>query len=456
MDFTSMTVDATDGPRRGTLYIFANAMVDGTSGGWSMMDKAPYLATLSERSELNFSVTSGSFNSGEVGVKLPGKYPGASAVLSDGTALAIFPGDRTIVDRKSGKENRIFSVEIGSSRDGGKTLNKSTIYESSNPPVATGLAVSDKRDEIYVCWTPRLGKSVESNLMLAVSRDQGRTWNVKTLKAPQDRALDVGVGSVSLAASRNGVLGFMWYGKTGEHVYFGASFDDGNSIEKVVSLTPDTFVSPPHEGAQADERRLFVVPPIWDDSSHRLEPLRILLFGPNPRGVPFGNSLVVDRKGVFHPTWSELANGATHLWTRAISLQTPGEVLSMPTTHGLMSIADRVVCHISDVKYDHLGNLVAFDITVTNKSEATIKGPILVVLKGKGGQPELSADNADNGKRGDGALWELQIPIDGLGTEHSTAPRTISLRASLKRKDIVAENELLEIPVEIYGRPPDK
>ncbi len=455
MDFTSMAVDASVGPQRGTLYIFANAVVDGATGGWRMMDKTPYLATLRERSELDFSVTSGSFNSGDAGVKFPGKYPEGSAVLSDGTALAIFPGDRVIPDPESGKESRFFSVEMGASRDGGKTLSKSTVYESIYPPVATALAVNEATDEIYICWAPRYGESVESKLMLATSRDKGFTWSVRSVKVPpQDYASDVRVGSVSLAANREGVLGFMWYGKNADRVYFGVSFDDGASIAKVVPLTPDSLVSPTREREEADGRRLFVYPPVWKNSVHRLESLKILLFGPNPWGVPSGNGLVSDRNGVFHPTWNEVANGATHLWTRAVSLRVPAEVISTPTAAGLMNISDKVVWHVSDVRYDRLGRLVAFDIMVTNKSEATIRGQILVVMTGSGGQAELSADNADNGKRGDGALWELQIPADGLRLEHSTAPRTLSFRTSVKPEDIVASNKLLEIHLEIYGELP--
>jgi hypothetical protein len=455
MDYTSMAVDASGGPRRGTLYIFANTVVDGTTGGWAMMDKTPYLATLRDRADLDFTLTSGSFNSGEAGVRFPGKYAEGAAVLSDGTALSIFPGDKVVFDHGSGKESRLFSIEMGTSRDGGKTLNKSTVHESLDQPGAISLTVNEATDEIYVCWTPRYGKNVESKLMLATSRDKGYTWNAKSINMPpQDHASDVRVDSASVAVNRNGVLGFMWYGKNADSVYFGVSFDDGGSIAKVVPLTPDSLISPTREGEQADDRRLFVYPPVWKNSSRRLESLKVLLFGPNPWGVPSGNGLVADRNGVFHPTWNEVANGATHLWTRAVSLRVSTEGASTPTAAGLMNISDKVVWHVSDVRYDRLGSLVTFDIMVTNKSEATIGGPILVVMTGSGGQAELSADNADNGKRGDGALWELQIPADGLRLEHRTAPRTLSFRTSVKPEDIVASNKLLEIHLEIYGELP--
>jgi hypothetical protein len=454
MDFTSLAVDEGEGPRRGALYIFSNSVVDGTTGGWAMVDKAPYLATLSPGPELKLALTNGSFNSGVAGAKIRGKFPQGSVVLSDGTALAIFAGDRAVFDKPSGKERQLFSIEMGTSRDGGKTLTKSTIYESIYPPVATGLAVNNATDEIYVCWTPTYGDRAKSELMLATSRDKGQTWSVQSVTLPpHDETSDVRAGSVSLAVNKNGVLGFMWYGPNPERVYFGLSLDDGSSITSIVSLTPGAGMRPEHEVEQADDRRLFVYPPIWKGSFHSLDPLKVLLFGPDPWGVPSGNALIADRNGVFHPVWNEMANGATHLWTREVSLRSPGEGIPAAAAAGLESISDKVVWHISDVRYDRLGSLLTFDITVTNKSVVPIAGPIMVVQSAGGAQAELSADNADNGKRGEGAAWELQSGVDALGVERSTEPRTLSFRTSVKPADIMENNMLLEIPLEIYGRP---
>jgi hypothetical protein len=453
MDFTSLAVDEGEGPRRGALYIFSNSVVDGTTGGWSMVDKAPYLATLSPGPELKLALTNGSFNSGMVGAKMRGKFPQGSVVLSDGTALAIFAGDRAVLDQDSGKEHQLFSIEMGTSRDGGDTLTKSTIYESTYPPVATGLAVNNVTDELYVCWTPTYGDSAKSELMLATSRDKGQTWSVKSVTLPHDDVPDVRVGSVSLAINKNGVLGFMWYGQNPERVYFGLSLDDGSSIASVVSLTPGAGTRPEHEVEQADDRRLFVYPPIWKGSFHSLDPLKVLLFGPDPWGVPSGNALIADQNGVFHPVWNEIANGATHLWTREVSLRSPDEDIPAIAAAGLERISDKVVWHISDVRYDRLGGLLTFDITVTNKSEVTIAGPIVVVQAAGGAQAELSADNADNEKHGEGAAWKLESAADALRVERSTEPRTLSFRTSVKPADIVGNNTLLEIPLEIYGKP---
>jgi len=419
MDWTSMTVDSTAGAGRNTLYIFANNLADG-AGGWSS-DKKLFLASRRELPGVGFSVINGSFNAG----KARAIFPMGSAVLSDGTVLTVFTRD--LSDDVSRTKMR-YSVELGISTDGGMTLNKTTVYQTSTPPVVIGLAKNETSDEIYVCWTPRHGDSMRSELMLASSRDRGRTWRVRMVKALGGGSVDVRVGSASLAINKDGVLGFMWYGRRAEDVYLGLSFDGGDSLGKVVMLTPDLSTGLSRDTRMVDERRLFVSPPVWNTLSRRLEPLTILGLGTNPFGVPSGNALSTDRNGIFHPVWNEITNGPIHLWTRAISLEVPGRSKIASSIDGLNDISDRVVWGIRNIRFDHLENLVAFDVVVTNKSETTFDSPMLVAVARSKGQATLAAYNADNGKPGEGALWQLQIPTEGLLPDRSTDQRTLSFR----------------------------
>ena len=447
MDWMSLAVDTTRSQQRGTLYIFANVVDDGTDN--ALIDKTPFLATRHELPVVRFSLTSGNFNLGETGVKFPGKYPANSAVLNNGTVLAVFSGDREVPTGEPRKKTTVFSVLLGISTDGGKTLRKTSVYESAVPPVPTGLAVNEIMGEIYVCWTPRYEHSEKSNLMLGTSRDNGQTWTVKSVKSAQGGALDVRAGSASLAINKDGVLGFMWYG-TNRGVYFGASVDGGDSIARVISLSPDSSVDLSRNGPLADDRRLSVFPPAWNKASNRFEPLTILAFGPNLSGVPLpsGNALVADRSGVFHPMWSEVANGPTNLWTRTISMQVPGKTTMKPTLDGLSEITDRVVMHTSNVRYDRLEGLVAFDVTVTNKSQAAIAGPIVIAATGLIGNLEHAAGNPDNNAADNSVLWELQIPAEGLGCEHTTEPRTLTFHVTSGNGD------RLDIPLKVYGKLP--
>jgi hypothetical protein len=452
MDWTSMAADATRGRARNTLYIFANALADGV--GSLLMDRTPYLASFRESPSRSFSLTSGNFNFGRTGIQIAGKYPEGSEVLSDGTVLGIFSGDREVVSSGSGSKTRVFSVEAGISKDGGKSLGRTIIYQSVDPQVVTGLAVNATADEVYVCWTIEGEHSLETTLMLAVSRDKGRSWTLKPVRAPEGKALDLRGGTVSLASNRDGVLGFMWYGKDGHRVFFGASFDRGDSIAQIVPLAPPRSADPAPD-VLADERRLVISPPNWDDSLHRFEPLRILAFGPNLSGVPQGRALVVDRSGAFHPVWSEVANGPANLWTRTISLHAPGR--GTPLRKGLTDISAEVVSHISNVRYDHLDRVIAFDLTVTNYSEATIANPLLVVMPSRTAPPELSAENGDEGRNGDletAAIWELQIPPAGLACGQSAESRTLIFRVNATTGNTAPPYRPFDVPLKFYGKLP--
>lgn len=447
MDWTSMAANTTKSQGGNTLYIFANALADGM--GRLSMDKTPYLAAFRESPSLSFSVTSGDFNLGRGGVEFAGKYPEGSEVLSDGTVLGIFSGDKEVVADGSGSKTRIFSVEAGISRDEGKSLGRTIIYESADPPAVTGLAVDPTTDEIYVCWTVEDGRN--TTLMLAVSSDKGRSWVLKPVITPQGRPLDLRVGSVSLAANKYGVLGFMWYGKDGCRAYFGASFDQGASIGQIVTLVPARIAKSTLD-ALADERRLVVSPPNWNDPLHRLEPLRILAFGPNPSGVPQGRALGADRSGAFHPVWSEVTNGAADLWTRTISLRAPDT--GTPLLKGLTDVSAKVVSHVTNVRYDHLDKLVAFDLTLTNNAELTIASPLFVVMAKPSVPPELSATNADNGELEEGAVWELHIPATGLACGHKAQSRTLIFRINAREGNVTPPDGPFDVPLQFYGKLP--
>lgn len=441
LDYMALAVDATHGPLRGTLYIFANLLGDDSD---NQTDKTPFLATRREIGAPSFAITSGNFNSGVAGVRFPAKYPRGATVLNDGTAVAIFMGDREVADPATNKTTTLFSVEVGLSRDGGKTLHKRLVYEDEVPPVATGLAFDAVRRALYVCWTPRYGQSKESKLMLGISKDNGETWTVKAVKPPVHDGLDVRAGSASLAVNDGGILGFMWYGANGRSAYFGISTDEGDSLAKVITLTPPIDLR--QDPLLADDRRLFVSPPRWNVVPGRSEPLRVLTLGPNLAGVPFGNALVADSGGAFHPVWNEVANGVTNLWTRTISLRNPQQISIAPTLDGLVDISDKVVTHISNVRFDHLESLVAFDITVTNKSQTAIAGPIFVSAAVASLEPADFAGNADTASHDGRALWELRTSSDGLSCEHSTEPRTLIFRMVSKSGDE------LDIPLKIYGK----
>ena len=129
MDWTSMAVDTGHGPHRNTLYIFADSVASGT-GGWLYDDRSAVLAVRHELPTLSFSITNGNF-SVKTGGKATARLPEGSVVLNDGSVLTVFSGDRDAYNATSGKNTTIFSVELGISRDGGKTLTRTSVYQKS-------------------------------------------------------------------------------------------------------------------------------------------------------------------------------------------------------------------------------------------------------------------------------------------------------------------------------------
>jgi hypothetical protein len=167
--------------------------------------------------------------------------------------------------------------------------------------------------------------------------------------------------------------------------------------------------------------------------------------------VPFGSGLVADKNGTFHAMWSEVANGPTNLWTRTISFSRPRQSAALPQIDALADITDRVVSHITNVRFDHLENLISFDLTVTNKSDTPVATPILVIVDDPSQNSGLSASNADNGKAANGAAWELRVSQDVLGCEHDTEPRTLSFHLRRTSNDWT-DYPTLEVPIRIYGK----
>ena len=120
-----------------------------------------------------------------------------------------------------------------------------------------------------------------------------------------------------------------------------------------------------------------------------------------------------------------------------------------PTLDGLTDVSDRFAVHVSNVRFDHVENLIVFDIMVTNKSDATIADPTLVLMENAGSLLNLRANNADNGKNDDSALWELKVPSGELGCERTTEPRTLTFRAEGSSKYVP-----YNVPLRIYGKQP--
>jgi hypothetical protein len=387
MDWTSMAVDDRKGPDQGTLYIFANDFFNGQGG--DLPGDRPYLMVRKELPKLSLSVASGTWNKG---AKRGGIFPQGTAVLSDGTIITIGWAKKRVTG-PDGKDQRILQVNSVASRDGGKTLEDAVPIW--NDYLLSSLAVNKATDQLYVAFAaplhPEEKHGTAGKLLLATSLDKGRTWKVNPITIPA--GTEVGLETPSVALGKDGALGLLWYSENRERAFFGASFDGGASLAQVVALTPDV---PKPEGAQMLDKSIISYVYDFDESE-----IGICL--KDQDGVPAGSTLVADKNGGFHPIWCEIANGPTELYTRTIAVSNTTDKPILPTLDGLTDVTTQCVVHVSNVRFDHLGSLIAVDVTVTNKSVEPLYGPLRIAMA-PSKKLQVAADNADNGKAGEGAL----------------------------------------------------
>jgi len=182
-------------------------------------------------------------------------HPGNSAVLSDGTWMAVV-NQLNISKRHDGIGGARLgppsepngSIKVITSTDGGQTLNDATTVSDAYadwrqvttlPVMAADVHSAAFKDRLYVAWTDgRFGE--RDQVVLSVSSDKGKTWSRPRIVNDDLRFRDAGdlernVGLVSVAVNPNGVVGVIWEDRrnnttdeVGYEIRFAASIDGVN------------------------------------------------------------------------------------------------------------------------------------------------------------------------------------------------------------------------------------
>lgn len=452
MDWTAMSVDRTAGPNRGSLYIFANHVADGYNE-WRKENMS--LVTRREVPASRFSMVSRAAEGGH--------FPTGTGVLKDGTVVAVIWAQRKVAD-PDGTTRRVSVAEFISSPDGGATLTE-PVTIAENASVAS-FALDETTDEMFVAWMSRStdqfpDSDARRQLMLARSTDHGHTWITRPVNAPAGQSIHLGRRSPSIAINAQGALGFLWYGDE-RQAYFAASLDRGASLVRIVELTPGSNAAQQPLQSISGAMNLAVL------SADKNITVRVDGGDGMPFGwsnTPFGNGLVADVSGVFHPVWAEVANGPGQLYTRSVAVTRDRPVSARLEPAGLDDLTERVVLHSSSVRYDRLGELCSFDIAVTNRSEGTLAGRLRAVMEGDvdpamlGKAPQIGTQqsfnlrttNSDNGQELRGAAWDLRSAEGVLRSGQSTEPRTLTFRCGPKQADGFGSFGIFSLHV--YGAP---
>ena len=446
MDWTSMAVDVRPGLNRGTVYLFANDVFDGV--GRDLPGNRPYLSIRRETPALELSVIAGNWTTNAMrGGSVGGIYPQGTVVLSDGAVITVCWAQKPIKDA-SGKEVLVEAVAAYATRDGGKTLEGPVALW--NEYILSNLAVNKATDELFVAFAARARPAqkrtlpdafslsefltAEGKLMLATSTDKGRTWSTHSVNPPSGVSLDVAfLASPSIAVNKEGLIGFLWYGQGRHPAFFGISRDGGASISEIIRLTPE-------ERASAAGQKYYI------DSA-----LAYATAG-SSQLPPYSNALVADIAGAFHPIWCERSNGPVELYTQMISIAGDYPAKAALSLEGLTDVTERVQVREENFRFDHLGQLYAYDVVVMNRSVQVLNGPILAVL------PEvklpLVADNADDRQVYGAASWQLFIPSSGLDTGQATDPREFTFRKNARLDEERFDEGIRPPEIRVYARVP--
>ena len=138
--------------------------------------------------------------------------------------------------------------------------------------------------------------------------------------------------------------------------------------------------------------------------------------------------MAVTRDGVFHPVWME--EGAGQIWTASVSIGEGFVAKPTPSLSGLEDVSSQVTFDFANNHYDEVAGTLSLDVGVINRTAAgaALKGPLVMQLTDLHSDlGTIEVENADNGVRGIGAVWDLS----NLLPSESLAPGAISERRRL-------------------------
>ena len=318
MDREYITVDASDGPRRGRVYVNGNNRVPRTV--------SDFVVFQSSDSGRTFAGPGTRKDFGTVQATVMGN----SVLATDGSLIGVYveampasggPARSSIESIRSvdggvslGGTAKIDDYVAGGERKGGLLGNA-----NAEPMLAIDPTTGRFTNRLYVVWPDR--RSGHSQILFSSSTDNGRSWS------PSRRINDNPASDTTdqfmpeIAVNRDGVVGVMWYDRRdhpdnlGWDARFIASYDGGASFtasvrvsERGASFAPGT----------SRERRQVAAP--TDDQQRLIAQINagrdsFTFMGGDTAG------LAADAAGNFHAAWIDNRTGTPQIWTAAISVK---------------------------------------------------------------------------------------------------------------------------------------
>ncbi len=446
-----VTVDTTNGPRSGWIYIQGAGSVC-IPGVRCANPQAYYF---------QYSADGGRTFQSQLVPVADGNYPigfGPGVVLSDGTYVApmgewksstpLYQGGvltgrvpvnvinhdgrwasaaLNVFRAKFDKSNWPLSVEV--SPVGDWFLDRGW-NRSMMAIMAADSSPGPFKDRIYLVW-PDVG-SGRSQILLSYSSDQGKTWS-------KPRVIDdnrTWAGNPSgpddihgqVAVNPQGVVGVSWYDRRdnpdnlGWTVRFRASFDGGETF------TPSVKVSEvPYLPEKTDPMPLSVMGRRWKESNESS------LLGVHSFSFSGGHTagLAAAADGTFHPLWVGNSTGVPQLWTATVTVKGTTQKNGSPEFAKFADVSGKVKIYFSNRRLFRSSRIVEADVEVENLSEDTLHKPLkLRILDLSSGLGVAEIINADEGGKAEGAVFDLTSLLDSgqLKPHAITKPKRIRIQ----------------------------
>jgi hypothetical protein len=423
-----VTVDWTNGPYAGRIYVEGAASVPG------MTSQSTRSSLLINRIDSKTMRPLQSVNLAAQDNRIPAGV-GPSVVLSDGTVVISYGAMDMegfgIVKRGAGPTG---IVGVVTSSDGGATWNKEVIvadvhahsYSPTNnlATVAADITNGPFKDRLYVAWNDdRTGRAL---INVAYSSDKGKTWSIPVAIREVEARPGEGKGPddfmPTLAVNRDGVVGLTWYDRRdnsdnlGWTVRFAASLDGGDTWIPSVKVSEVPY----------DPMRSSIVE-LW-----------ALTGGGGVKGMAGGglgnrevgrnatlnSSIFLDRSpflggdyaglapsadGAFHPVWIDNRDGVSQMWTTRVRVDGKAVVNGGPNLSTFVDVTRRVTLELVNLAYDRRSSTVTGYAYIRNESSDTIDGPIkarVLELTSGVGTPRL-VGGIENSMTGTGAVLDF-------------------------------------------------
>jgi hypothetical protein len=264
------------------------------------------------------------------------------------------------------------------------------------------------KDRLYAVWPDAREGRVQ--VLLSYSSDKGTTWSKPLVvnddrpppgaEKPKDHILP------AVAVNNRGIVAVSWYDRResednlGWRVRMAASFDGGETF------TASVPVSSEPNSYDGDVR--------WPmDSRASIDSANAVLSMSLGLDLFFESGghttgLVADANGIFHPVWVDNRTGVSQIWTAPVRIR--GQAIENGSTDlaGLQNLSKSVAMELTQHAYDRSDNTITVSARLKNISEDTISSPLrlrVIRLESEMGFPEIL--DADNGKKGIGAVWDL-------------------------------------------------